>query len=207
MLQSKEHSQTQLRSIARLHVAGIKGGFLSLLGEKFLTDLYEVIDTDANSFCMTAQKNGNIIGFVAFTENLGKLFKAVLKAKGMAVLMGIGFRLFKPSVFKRVVQNCLYSGKTEKLGLPRAELLSIVVSTAEQRKGVGEELCKAGFQECRRRGIERVKVLVAADNEAADRLYQKVGFKLSLETDSHGIPSKIYVVDRTSKVAQPRLVS
>jgi ribosomal protein S18 acetylase RimI-like enzyme len=40
------------------------------------------------------------------------------------------------------------------------------------------QLMKTGFEECRRRRIEKVKVLVASENQAANKLYEKCGFEL-----------------------------
>jgi len=44
-----------------------------------------------------------------------------------------------------------------------------------------------------KRGIERVKVLVATDNRPANKLYLKCGFELAGQIDSHGVKSNIYV--------------
>ena len=181
--------------IARLHITGIPVGFISSLGEKFLTVLYEAIAKDKNSFCLVAEEEGQLLGFAAFTESIGQLYKSVIKSHCLKLLPVLALKMIRPSVFKRVIQNILYPGKSKKLGLPQAELLSIVVDSAARGKGVAKMLCEAGFDECRKRGIDKVKVLVAAENIPANKLYKKCGFKFVTEVDSHGVLSNIYIAD------------
>ena len=69
----------------------------------------------------------------------------------------------------------------------------VVVADEAQGKGIAKRLIDAGLEECRNRGIDKLKVLVAADNEPANNLYQKCGFELVTQINSHGINSIIYV--------------
>ncbi|AQQ71501.1 putative acetyltransferase [Limihaloglobus sulfuriphilus] len=181
--------------VAHLHISGISTGFISSLGVGFVTALYEAISEDQNSFCFVAQEDEQVLGFVAFSCNLGKLYKYVLKRKFFRFAPKIAFRMLNFTTFKKVVANLLYPSKMSKMDLPDAELLSIVVAPEGRGRGVASELTRAGFDECRRRGINRVKVLVAADNEPANRLYQKVGFKFHSQIESHGVLSNVYVVE------------
>ena len=97
-------------------------------------------------------------------------------------------------VFKKVFDNIFYPSKMKKAGLPAAELLSIVVASHAQGRGLAKQLVEKGLQECNLRGIDAVKVLVSAVNEPANKLYKKCGFELHSEIDSHGAKSNIYVV-------------
>jgi len=83
------------------------------------------------------------------------------------------------------------------MNLPSAELLSIVVADESQGKGLGGQLLQKGLAECAKRGIEKVKVLVGADNKPANKLYLKCGFELVGQIDSHGVVGDIYVVKTT----------
>ena len=188
-------TNTQVPSVAELHIDGISEGFISSLGLDFVTALYETICEDSNSFCLIAEEGDKTIGFVAFTENLSKLFKSAVKSRGIKLVLAIGLKVFRPSVFKHVIQNIFYPSKTEKLNLPKAELLSIVVNPAAQGKGIAKQLCQAGLEECRKRGIDKVKVLVSAENGPANKLYQNCGFELVTTIESHGVPSNIYVAE------------
>ena len=65
--------------VAALSVKGIKAGFISSLGIGFVTALYKVIADCETGFGFVAEENGNVLGFVAFTTNLNKLYEAMLK--------------------------------------------------------------------------------------------------------------------------------
>ena len=54
-------------------------------------------------------------------------------------------------------------------------------------------LVRTGLQECEKRGIDKVKVLLGAENEPANKLYLKCGFEFASQIDNHGILSNIYV--------------
>jgi GNAT superfamily N-acetyltransferase len=101
--------------------------------------------------------------------------------------------LFSLKTIKKVIENMLYPSKMKNLNLPSPELLSIVVAPEGRGKGIAGQLVQAGFEECRKRGIDKVKVLVAADNKSANKLYQKCGFELKHQINSHGVKSNIYV--------------
>jgi [ribosomal protein S18]-alanine N-acetyltransferase len=59
-----------------------------------------------------------------------------------------------------------------------AEILSLAVAEAYQRKGIGRELLKQICAELRRRGVRRAYLEVRASNRAAIELYASVGFRL-----------------------------
>ncbi len=181
------------QAVARLHQEGIPTGFLSSLGSSFLTELYASISQSSEGFGFVACENGDVVGFVAFTTNLRRLYRTVLWGHGIKFIGILLPRLFSVKTIKKIIQNIFYPGKTQKLNLPDAELLSIAVSAACRGKGLAGQLINYGFEECRRRGIPQVKVLVAEANQMANRLYQKNGFKLVTQVDSHGCISNIYV--------------
>lgn len=184
--------------IAQLHLQGIPTGFISSLGQKFISTLYEAISEDKNSFCLVAEDDENeVLGFVAFSENLAELYKHILLKRPHKLFFKLAGKLFSLRAIKKIMENLFYPSKMKNLNLPDAELLSIVVAPGGRGKGVGRELIQAGFQECKKRGINKVKVLVAADNKSANKLYQKCGFELKRQVDSHGTKSNIYVTDIT----------
>ena len=193
MIVELEKSNSQC--VAELHIEGISTGFISSLGIDFVTELYSAISEDENSFGYFANEDGRALGFVTFSCNLGKLYKYVLKKRFLKFAPKIALRMFSISTFRKVIANLLYPSKLKKMNLPEAELLSIVVAEGGRGKGLAGKLVQAGFQECRRRGIDKVKVLVAANNEPANKMYKKCGFELYTQIDSHGVLSNIYVAE------------
>ena len=80
------------------------------------------------------------------------------------------------------------------MNLPSAELLSIAVEREERGKGLAGKLIEKGFQHCQKIGIDKVKVLIGADNKVGNKLYLKSGFELIGQIVNHGVLSNIYVV-------------
>ena len=55
------------------------------------------------------------------------------------------------------------------------------------------DICKQSF--FFRLDIEKVKVLIGADNKAGNKLYLKCGFEPAGEIINHGLPSNVYVAE------------
>jgi ribosomal protein S18 acetylase RimI-like enzyme len=183
--------------VARLHIQGISTGFISSLGVNFVTALYEAIAEDKNSFGFVAVENDKVLGFVAFSAALSRLYKYVAFKKGFKFIFVLAKKMLSLRVIKKVSDNIFYPSKMKKMNFPNAELLSIVIAPEGRGRGLAKQLVDAGFEECQRRGIDNVKVLVAADNEAANKLYKKCGFELAVQINSHGVLSNIYVKNLT----------
>jgi len=181
--------------VAGLHIQGISKGFISSLGQLFVASLYEAIAEDKNSFGFVEVEGDKVLGFVVFSRNLSGLYKSILFKKGFKFGLIIAKQIFSFRVLKKIFDNIFYPSKMKTLNLPDAELLSIAVSQQGQGKGIAKKLIKFGFRECAKRNIGQIKVLVAANNEPANNLYQKCGFELKTQIDNHNILSNIYVKD------------
>jgi ribosomal protein S18 acetylase RimI-like enzyme len=180
------------KQVARLHIKGISRGFISSLGIDFVTALYEGIIQNGTSYGFITE-DGKVLGFVAFTKNLGKIYKSIVLKKGLRFAFILAGRMLSLRRIKKVFETFFYPGRIKKMGLPSAELLSIVVSPAARQMGLATQLVLKGFRECQNNKTDEVKVLVAADNKAANTLYQKCGFEFAAQIDSHGVLSNIYV--------------
>lgn len=183
--------------VAWLHIQGINTGFISSLGIEFVMALYGAIAEDKNSFGFVAVEDDKILGFVAFTTNLSKLYKAIILKRGLHFAFLLAGKMFSLERIKKVLETLFYPGRIRKINLPSAELLSIVVAQQGQGKGLATQLVQAGLQECQKREIDKVKVLVGTGNEAANKLYLKCGFELAKQIENHGVVSNVYVVKTT----------
>jgi ribosomal protein S18 acetylase RimI-like enzyme len=186
-----------VRRAARLHMMGITTGFLTTLGFSFLSLLYDTIRSSKFCFSFAAVEKERLLGFVSFTENLGELYKDVIRKHPLRLLWILAGQFFSWKKLKGIVENLFYPGKVKKMELPTMALLAIVVDPEARGLGVGRRLIERGFQECRRRGIDRVRVLVGAENAAACALYERCGFEEAYSIINHGVPSKFYVADLT----------
>jgi ribosomal protein S18 acetylase RimI-like enzyme len=61
---------------------------------------------------------------------------------------------------------------------PKSWIEDVVVDDSARGHGVGEALNRAALDEARRRGVKAVSLTSRPSREAANRLYQRIGFEL-----------------------------
>lgn len=180
-------------AVAQLHCSGISQGFLPHLGEDFLTRLYRRIVRFEGAFVIVADRQRQVLGFIAGTEAVPELYREFLLRDGMVAALKAAPRLLRGS--RRMFETLSY-GRDDPEGddLPAAELLSIAVDSTVRGQGVGRHLVEAFVAELRRRQVPAAKVVVAADNHSAIALYRRCGFRSALVREIHrGAPSEVLV--------------
>jgi ribosomal protein S18 acetylase RimI-like enzyme len=182
-------------AVAKLHMEGINTGFLSSLGGAFLRQLYTAIPQCPCGFGFVWEENdGTTLGFIACTENTGRLYRQALLRRGLPMAMPLAKHALRPSVVGRMIQTLRYPGQIGD-DLPAAEVLAIAVDAAARSKGIGKALMDAAIMAFSRRGIPKVKVAVWAENDAANQYYRRCGFALARSRLHHNLPMNIYVMD------------
>lgn len=166
--------------ITKIHLASFQGFFLTFLGERFLSELYDAIREDPTGielvFCAADR---TIIGFVAGTDQPSGLYQRLLRRRwwrfGWAALPAF---LRKPSILPRLLRAFTMPGQP----LPAANcgtLMSIGVDPVAQGSGVGKALVQAFLREGKNRGLDFVNLTTDAhENEATNAFYLARGFKL-----------------------------
>ena len=139
--------------IARLHIEGINTGFISSLGIDFVTALYEAIIQTKTSFGFVTEDD-KVLGFVAFTENIGKLYKSIVMKKGLRFAFILARKMLSLQRIKKVFETLLYPSRIKKMNLPSAELLSIVIAPQARKMGLATQLIKQGFEQYQKRQID-----------------------------------------------------
>ncbi len=162
-------------AIAHLHRTRISEGFLSSLGERFLTRLYRRIILSDGGYAAVAINHGSeVVGMSALAVNVAHLYKQFIVKDGLVA----GF-ISAPRILRslpRVWETLRYPSTAE--GLPDAEVLSVAVSDDVAGRGVGRALLASTLRECELRGLQAVKVVAGTDNTAALALYRASGFVL-----------------------------
>ena len=69
----------------------------------------------------------------------------------------------------------------------RAWIEDVIVDESAARQGIGEALSRAAIDEARRRGAKDVRLTSRPKREAANRLYQRIGFEI-YETNVYKYP-------------------
>jgi ribosomal protein S18 acetylase RimI-like enzyme len=188
---------TDVEPAARLHAEQIAEGFLSLLGPGFLRRLYGRITRTDGSFLLVAEVDGQVVGFVAGSADVGGLYRSFIRHDGLRAGLGAAGPLIRN--WRRVLET-LRHGSGDGAGRGRGtELLAIAVDGDAQGAGVGGVLVADFLAEVVRGGGRSAYVVVASDNGGAIRLYQRAGFVTEAEFELHaGARSLLLQWDGTS---------
>jgi len=181
-------------AIARIHKEEINLGFLSELGDAFLTEFYRAIILSPGGFCVVAEDGGKVVGFIAGCESIGKFYKFFFKkhtAKALRILLPKAFNVGR---VKKIFETLFYPQKEKDT--PPAELLTIAVVSLYHGKGVAGPMFKEFVEEMKRREVIEFKVLVGESLSRAIAFYEKIGFIFHSKTAIHSNkPSKVYVYE------------
>jgi ribosomal protein S18 acetylase RimI-like enzyme len=161
------------RIAADLHASQISQGFLSVLGPSFLARLYRRISLDPGSFLIMGESEGDAVGFIAGSTDVGQLYRAFLVRDGVAAALGSCRHLI--SQWRQVVETLRHGSGGAGTGRG-AELLAVAVDGSFQGKGAGWSLVTAFLSEVTARGGDAAHVVVGAENMAAVSLYRRAGF-------------------------------
>jgi ribosomal protein S18 acetylase RimI-like enzyme len=184
-------------AVAGLHRSAISTGFLSALGERFTERMYRAILSCPHAFGFGVKDQaGRMLGFMVCAEDIGKTYRYSILRHGLSMGLPLLRQACRFAVVRRLWETFRYPSVVDTT-LPRSEVLSIAVSRLLRSRGVGQMLLHTAFEELRNRGVERVKVAVAAANTGANRFYARCGFRLALTRLHHGEPMNIYDIDLT----------
>ncbi len=159
-------------TVAGLHARLIAEGFLSSLGARFLTRLYRRITRTEGSFLLVAEADGSLIGFIAGSVAVGRLYRDFVWRDGLAASLSAPLRLV--TAVPRVAETLRHGrGGPEAEG---GELLAVAVDPRWRARHVGRALVDAFLGELDRRAATSAHVVVGADNAPAIALYSRTGF-------------------------------
>ncbi len=176
----KENDKELIFEISELHKKAFPTFFLTQLGSTFLKTLYYGYLEDSNSGIIIAEKNGKLMGFIAYSNNYPQFYKGLMKKHIIKfAICSVGAAIRHPSFIRRLLGAFKKSESVVK-DEAYVELASICVDPSEKGNGIGSLL------------IEYLKSIVdfsvykyinletdAYDNEVANRFYIKNGFLLS----------------------------
>ena len=179
---------------ASLHKEGICKGFLSRLGRRFLTQLYKAVPACPDGFGYVYEdKQGKVLGFVACAMNTRRVYRQALRRRGLGMALALIKHFLSPRTIRGMVETLRYPDRHSE-NLPAAEVLSIALDPGWRRHGVGKRLMAAAMREFATKGIQDVKLTVAADNRPANNFYRTCGFDLATRSSHHGVATNVYVI-------------
>lgn len=191
---SKMYSHAVYQKVAQLHCEHIDQGFLATLGPSFLSLLYEAIDKDKSSVLIAKEVDGEVIGFVSGAVSLRSIYKQLLY-RPFSLFIALTSCLFSISKLWKIFE-ILFIGKNNPIlkGLPRHELLTIVIDPSHQGQGHAEDLFRRLCNHFNDNNVMNFKIVVGLDLARAHAFYLKMGCKVAGEMQVHkGIHSLVYV--------------
>ena len=164
MIAIRKMRTEEATAVARMHAATITGGFLNKLGIRFLAGLYRGILEDGASQIWVADRDGEIIGFCAYAQNVGAMYRNVLRRRFLRLAWASLPRSLNPVTGPISPEASLPAGPSPKAGDPedgraaaRAPVVvdqaSIVISEATESYLLGEEAYRSGDFEAARRDV------------------------------------------------------
>jgi ribosomal protein S18 acetylase RimI-like enzyme len=188
-------------AVASLHAGQITEGFLSFLGPGFLARLYRRILRSPDSFLLVAESNGRVVGFIAGTADVGRLYRNFLWRDGPGAALGVAGRLLRS--WRRVIET-LRHGSGDGVGRGEGvELLAIAVDPGRQGRGIGGQLVTAFLARVGAGGESQAYVVVASDNAGAIALYQRAGFAAGDSFELHRGTSSLLMQWHRTRPAGP----
>jgi ribosomal protein S18 acetylase RimI-like enzyme len=177
---------------AMLHRRGIDTGFLSSLGDGFLTVLYRAMISEQAAVVLIAEDESGPIGFVTGMADTGDFYKRFLKRYAFEAGLRASPRLVRPSAIRKVIETLRYGGGDHS-GV-EAELLSMAVVDERRGLGVAQRMQSQLLERMAGMGIPAVKVVVGSNNEKAIASYRRAGFEPAGTIEVHaGESSEVLV--------------
>ena len=189
-------NSSDYRAVASLHCDYINQSFLATLGVPFLSLLYEAIDKDSESILIVERVDHSVVGFVAGTRELGRIYKQLL-FKPLRLIYALKSCLLSPSKMFKIIELLLISKNSNiSSDIPKQELLSIVVNPAYQGRGHAENLFNALCSHFREEGASSFSIVVGSNLDRAHAFYTKMGSIPVKKIQVHkGTDSVVYVKD------------
>lgn len=179
--------------IAGLHKTYIPAGFLSSLGLAFLKIFYESLANSKHGFCMVAEADGRIIGFVSGATSTKKFYKEFFKKNFLKLAVILLPKIFNYIFIRKIIEDMFYCVK-QRQDLPEAEQISIVVDKAYQGRWVAQKLSKKSAEEFKIRRINQYKTIISERLVLSYRFHEAIGWVLHSTIELHkGDKSRIYV--------------
>lgn len=192
-----------VRQIARLHRSEIPEGFLSSLGERFLSQLYRSLIRNPDVFLFAAREGSDTLGYLCAAKSTGGVYRRFLIRHGWRLLPHLARRLCSIATVKRMLETLRYPGRTRRRGLPEPEILNFCVSSVQQRRGIGRALFTELEREMSLRGIGALRIVTGAQQHSAQRFYESIGAVRADALELHaGTESFVYVYEVVPRAAR-----
>ena len=171
---------TIITQVVDIHMQTFSGFFLTFLGKGFLHQLYEGFYTHPRSGLIVAEKEGRIVGFLAYSEDLSGFYKYLIgKSLFKFAWYSLGAFFRKPSSIVRLLKAFLKPGESRR-DEKYIELSSIGVLPEMKNMHIGRQLIQRLKDQFNKELYSYIKLETdAVDNEDVNAFYVRNGFELA----------------------------
>lgn len=186
------HDSRLVRQVVDIHYDSLSHeSFMTTFGKKFLRRLYEVIlSTQTGSTVLALDSQTDVIGFILYTTDTGRVFKSVLRRPHLFVGYIIVHLLRRPQTVYRLVQTLSYV--TRHPSSTKAELLAMSVRSESRSGGIGKRLIDNLDTQFIKAGVSEYKVTVLDRMADSNRFYVRSGMILNGSFDMYGKKWNLY---------------
>ena len=177
----RQATEKDITEIADIHMKAFPGFFLTMMGKKFLKELYRDFIVEKEGTCIVAEEQKQVVGFAAGTMTPESFFTRLRKRRWHVMFLRSFHGIFRrPLKVTRMLFNALfYKGDPPPKHGEAALLSSIAVDPDFSGKGTGKLLLDAFCEIVRNADICYVYLLTdQEDNERTRRFYEEYGFEL-----------------------------
>lgn len=165
-----------LDTLAYMHRDYISGALLPKMGHGFLRALYAAMMKSERCRVVLWDEDGEILGYIAATDNTGGMLKRVLFEDPVAVAGGVVKLIAEfPRQVNALYETFTYARASED-DENTGELLFIALKENVRRAGISDEMVKDCVRWLEGRRVEKVKVVTDLDNRGANALLKRCGF-------------------------------
>lgn len=176
-----------------MHMANLPTKFSGRAGRELLRCYYFTVTQQLGACGYVAKKNNEIIGFVCGVWQPVVVLRKLIQSKWFELIFwGVIQSLVKPSFIINFLARFISSSNRMDIAKAGYELRPLVVSPAARGDGVAGMLLDSIVEDAAKRGFRRIFLFAKYDNVAANKFYQKSGFRSVGKTTRYGIPHLIY---------------
>jgi GNAT superfamily N-acetyltransferase len=136
---------------------------------------------------------GEAVGYIAGCRDTSALYREFLRRRWPSAAAVLLPRLLSPGRLKKAFETLRYPAAAPA-GLPKAEVLNIVVEPGWRGRGIAERLLARLMEWFEEQGETAVKAVSGDQLTSAHRFYEKSGAHLQGHTSvHHGVGSRVYV--------------
>jgi ribosomal protein S18 acetylase RimI-like enzyme len=166
------------------------------MGHEFVAAFYGALIGSRLGFAFVAEQDGRLVGFASGVIDWRRFFREFLRRHPWLAATS-ALRSLRAGRWRRLLETSRYAAAAD---LPQAELVSVAIEPDSRAAGIGGELVRRVLAEFAARGVCAVRVTAGEGNGPANRLYERMGFRLHSRQEIHpGVRAAVYVLEFTER--------